>query len=277
MLIEGMEIYIALLTLFLIVNQGRNMKKTLFFCTSIIFLSFIFWSSSVFWLTVSDPVWLVDCMQTHKNLIPNYANFYHENDGVLPIEKTQLQYWNTTGIKNIIVRAENMECTYEEDKWNNFINTQMIPVYHPTIISPIAFQAVYMNSGWVFQWVIPVINGSPRKLPLFYWGIFEQYSHMTLKIWNHKPEAYLKSLEEPFRSAPTLQMYTYLGSPLLVARSQTGMVTDVFFQREKISLILLSLLRTISEKNGIIHKKYPQYEGIFYGRILTSQNRSIPL
>jgi hypothetical protein len=48
-------------------------------------------------------------------------------------------------------------------------------------------------------------------------------------------QAYLKSLEEPFRSASTIQIYSYIGSPLLVARSQTGMVTDVFFQRSGVT------------------------------------------
>jgi hypothetical protein len=43
-------------------------------------------------------------------------------------------------------------------------------------------------------------------------------------------EAYLRSLQEPFRNAPQIQFYLYLGWPLLVARDTTGIVTDVFFQ-----------------------------------------------
>lgn len=46
----------------------------------------------------------------------------------------------------------------------------------------------------------------------------------------HHNEAYLKSQQVPFKNAPQIQFYLYLGWPLLVARDSTGMVTDVFFQ-----------------------------------------------
>lgn len=47
-------------------------------------------------------------------------------------------------------------------------------------------------------------------------------------------EAYDKSLEEPFRSAHTLQMYLYMGKPLLVARDASGEVQAAYFQQRHI-------------------------------------------
>lgn len=122
---------------------------------------------------------------------------------------------------------------------------KIFPVYVPKQNMPINLYTIYTGQDYT----IKTIWESPYYTWAFFASGLSRFTPKSLYFWNgfsgwwiyagqqslpHN-EAYLKSLEEPFRSAPTLQMYAYLGSPLLVARSQTGIVTDVFFQRKNVT------------------------------------------
>lgn len=145
-----------------------------------------------------------------------------------------------------IKEAYRFICWFYISSWNyEYITVwKIFPVYVPRQTMPINLYTIYT---WQ-DYTIKTTWENPYYTRAFFTSALSRLTPKSLYFWNwfsgwwiyagqhslpHN-EAYLKSLEEPFRSASTLQMYAYLGSPLLVSRSQTGIVTDVFFQRKNV-------------------------------------------
>ncbi|NRH21373.1 hypothetical protein HOO68_04990 [Candidatus Gracilibacteria bacterium] len=185
------------------------------------------------------------CIQKVNNnslILPNVGNFYSGNDQKnIVFESTSPIYQNTTGIDMAFRNARFLICQFYriEGSMDDIYINQIIPIYQPHKKEPIAFQGIYLGqdyqaSGYstgngLFWGSTTFSNGYYRVLPGFDAGALSDNFGL------HKGRkgnfyAYIKSQQEPFKSAPMLQMYYYLGQPLLVARSSTGIVTNVFFQ-----------------------------------------------
>lgn len=196
------------------------------------------------WIVIWDNSSLISCIQkvNSQPLSLNIENFYHEHDGKdMILESRSPIYQNTTGIDIAFLNARMLICQF--DRINGSIKDiyikQIIPIYQANKKEPIAFQWIYLGQdylkpwysiwNWLFWWSTTFSNGYYRVLPWFDAGALSD-NFWLHKWWKSNFDVYLKSLEEPFKSAPMIQMYYYLGQPLLVARSNTGIVTDVFFQ-----------------------------------------------
>ena len=140
---------------------------------------------------------------------------------------------------DIFMQAQKRTCSLYTMWWmilplGNMRVSLMIPVYYPHRSNPIAYQVIYTegyqeNPQNIRFWgAEPVPNWRLRGL--YAGDSYFPYGSINMAEWGG---AYLRSLEEPFRSAPQIQMYYYLGQPLLVARSASGIVTDVYFQWSK--------------------------------------------
>lgn len=110
---------------------------------------------------------------------------------------------------------------------------RIIPLYMPREKYPIGFYTILVDTqkslrdeGYI-QRASVSSNGYKRLFPRFFgWNYITQ---KPTSEWMKNVQAYLKSREEPFVSAPVLQMYWYLSQPLLVARDENGKVFSVFF------------------------------------------------
>lgn len=165
----------------------------------------------------------------------NFSNWYHE--GISRMARARNAREAKLSICSMYMMGGNTE---------HLTLGTMIPVYQIDSDRAIGFYSIYLwqdysMSGfwdekyytWAFFWWTIRSNGS--------WSMYDIWWFQGWKfgenggLFQSNNQAYLKSLEEPFRSAPTIQMYSYVGSPLLVARSQTGLVTDIFFQSRDVT------------------------------------------
>ncbi|MDD2693763.1 MAG: hypothetical protein PHY14_02425 [Candidatus Gracilibacteria bacterium] len=160
--------------------------------------------------------------------VPDFKNFYHD--------------WIDSGtFSGSLKSAEEWLCTFYvmggSPMFGDIQITQVIPVYFPLKNHPQIYQFVYTGQEYATRNVFKTGAG-------LFWGVsaYSNFYEMRGARWfvggalgGINPDAYLTSQKEPFASAPMLQMYYYLGQPLLVARSSTGIVTDVFFQGRTIA------------------------------------------
>jgi hypothetical protein len=166
---------------------------------------------------------LVSCLDKidSNNVQPDFKNWYHVNISDWDTQK----YW---------LEARKAVCGFYVAWWDvtRIQLASIIPIYMPKIVTPVWLQNIYVWQDYVY----------PERIGYTLWGwntnIFLnkrsfswfQFGGFGWRTVSEGQIVYLKSLEEPFRSAPMLQMYYYLGQPLLVARNNTGIITDVFFQ-----------------------------------------------
>lgn len=222
----------------------------------ITFLLPVFWGALYAQNVWGMSPWFLLCVRSSEIYTLDYKNFYHEHDEKLPLEQVHVEYEGRTWVKNAIWHIYPRACNFYAQEWKRIVLPQfdyftfsdiqfredtpflryLVPLYTQKDDVPIAFVGVFYDSFW-FLGTFPVANGYQRKLPWFHSWIFSDKSRNPLFFqeilyeWqNYSADAYLKSLEEPYSSAPMLQMYWYFSKPLLVARSQTGMVTHAFFQ-----------------------------------------------
>jgi hypothetical protein len=198
----------------------------------------LFWISLP-WYTMGQPPNPYCIQDLQNDSLPNFRNFYH----FIP---------DGNKFQNIYYEGRAERCDFQTrsatSTWEHIILNTVIPIYQPKSKSPIAYQMIYTGQDylslpvnweeikigtWLFWWSVPKWNPYIASL---YAGIYTKLynwprggtipNNLTKWSW----EAYFRSLEEPFRSAPMLQMYIYLGKPLLVARDSTWLVTHVYFQ-----------------------------------------------
>ncbi len=178
-----------------------------------------FASQSTVWVDLP----LTSCLEkiNLNNILPDFQNWHHANLSDWDAQK----YW---------LEARKSVCSFYVAWWdiNRIHLASIIPIYMPRIATPVWLQNIYVWQDYIY----------PERIGHVLWGwnlniFFNRRSFYWFQFWgfgwqaiSEDKIAYLKSLEEPFKSAPMLQMYYYLGQPLLVARSGTGIVTDVFFQ-----------------------------------------------
>lgn len=172
-----------------------------------------------------------DCLKKVQSypLVLNFSNFYHTGS---TLENT-----------NLVMMARNTICSFYV-MWgsvNDIYIKQVIPIYQPKRNNPIAYQFIYMGQdyndntllhtgAWLYWWTRAFPTpGIINTLPWFQGWRLTDGGYWN-KMYEGNTDALFKSFEEPFRSAEVVQMYYYLNQPLLVARSNTGIVTDVFFQ-----------------------------------------------
>lgn len=114
---------------------------------------------------------------------------------------------------------------------------KIFPVYLPTKDTPIGVYTIYLGQDYTMYWTGAFYPWA------YYMASYKKYNYTWkspmppwFRGWRYhisgksNNETYLISLTEPFVSAPMIQMYNYLWHPLLVARSSTWVVTDVYFQ-----------------------------------------------
>jgi hypothetical protein len=159
-----------------------------------------------------------------NNMTPDFKNWYHANLSDWDIQK----HW---------LEARKAVCSFYVAWWdiNRIQLASIIPIYIPKIESPIWLQNIYIWQDYLYPERIwyKLWGWNAKSLPegkSLYWF---QFGGFGWRAVSEDRIVYLKSLEEPFRSAPIIQMYRYGGSPLLVARSNTGIVTNVFFQNHR--------------------------------------------
>lgn len=173
-------------------------------------------------MIAGDSPDLVECMQSlnDQDIIKliDSASFYRGGDWVLPIEKENPSYINTTWIRNAYTSVWWYKCFKYTDNYKEISIQRIVPVYLPKKLLPIGFQVIFTKQ-WVFSESFFIPNWNKSHPPGFIYtkGFYQK-------------NIYDISLTEPFISAPMLQMYNYLWQPLLVARSGTGVVIDVYFQ-----------------------------------------------
>ena len=181
-----------------------------------------------------------------------YKNFYHGHHEPIPkFESWDIwifPFWNMkgyTGIKWIWYDHITDKCFIPKegypllsDETTEFLKyvkvERIIPLYMPREKYPIGFYTILVDtqkSLWDEEYIQRASvssNGYRRLFPRFLgWNYITQ---KPTSAWMKNVQAYLKSREEPFVSAPVLQMYWYLSQPLLVARDENGKVFSVFFQ-----------------------------------------------
>lgn len=202
--------------------------KYLYIFTLVLGLLLSAWVSSA--QVMQDPP-LTNCLSKYTTNSPHYDfwNVYHS--GALE-----------SIIQNKIIESYKEICWFYVAGWREEYLTvgKIFPVYSPIKEAPIGLYVVYTGqdytvykyddpsafyTGAFFAWVFSRLSSA--------WSYPRQFNGWWLFAWNERlphNEAYLASTQEPFVSAPMLQMYYYMGKPLLVARSSTGIVTNVFFQ-----------------------------------------------
>lgn len=175
------------------------------------------------WAMVDLPI--PSCLSKYKTTPPqyNFQNIYHSGSSEIILQ------WKVTESYKAI-------CGFYVCGWIiEYLSVEKIfPVYSPHQNAPHGMYTIYTGQDH-----LPIEN------PFYSWAFFSgEFSQLIFSRWPYliwfnwwawhssdsRNEAYLKSLQEPFKSAPMIQMYYYIGKPLLVARSNTGIVTDVFFQ-----------------------------------------------
>lgn len=184
---------------------------------------------------------------SHK--LPNYGNFYTGGVDTL-VDIPHPSPALSTLPREALARSgmKSLQCSLLYLDWNRLIPHAMIPIYIPQSDDPIAFWFFYehTDTGKVESSYAQHIDGVSSLL-WFRSGLFVDTKYMgNLKdsydrrslfappVGQYGMEAYNQSLEEPFRSAPMLQMYYYMGKPLLVARDASGEVQAVYFQQRRV-------------------------------------------
>ncbi len=196
-------------------------------------------------IPVSDNSAMLHCIQWNRHMLKNtlqYKNFYHGyDDKNIELESSNPIATNTTGIDNIFHTASSFTCQFYRIPWavmDDIRVGQMIPIYHPQKQRPVAFQVIYTGqnyqsyaTGAGLFWGATIFSNWPtiRKLSWFVAGAMVNGFGWD-KQWWWSAEAYRISQQEPYVSAPMIQMYSYFWRPLLVARNTSGMVTDVFLE-----------------------------------------------
>lgn len=201
------------------------MKAQILLIIMAIFILNICCSKSLF--ATQSTTWidlpLVSCLDKidSNNILPDFKNWYHAN----------FSDWDA---QKYLLEARKAVCGFYVAWWDvtRIQLALIVPIYIPKIVTPVWLQNIYVWQDYLYPERIghtlwgwnanSLLN--KRSCSWFQFGGFGWRAIIEDRI------AYLKSLEEPFRSAPTIQMYTYAGSPLLVARSSTGIITNVFFQ-----------------------------------------------
>lgn len=139
-------------------------------------------------------------------------------------------------------------CALLYSDWKRLVPEQSIPVYTPYSDAPLAFWFIYKNTetgevdsayawdirqAWSLLWFRAGLFAD-MKYTANTKNMYDRTNFSAPPVGQYGMEAYTESLKEPFRSAPMLQMYVYMGKPLLVARDESGAVQHVYFQQRNI-------------------------------------------